>query len=490
MMDTTIKEGLGAVVAAAGTLEHVSFAAIIFMADDALTLVWQNEAHARMAGTVGRSVINQGLFEAFPPGDAQDADAAMAPIRQSVARVSQTGVADTLGPYRFDIIDPATGEFAEHHWRMEHAPIKQNGEVVAILQTSSDVTQNVLSQSMADASRRLVASADAVNYFSFNPDTDELERHGDIDEIFGFAPGEAGASAAALRARVADQDRPAFYEWVSAVLEGERGAVCAFDCAVLRPSGDQRFVRVQGAAVTDPIDRMPRIHGTITDLTDLEKDRQDLTLRLETRKALLREANHRIKNSLQIVSSVLNMERRKLTAAETVEAADVMPVLTGIEARIRAIANMHGLLQDDNLADEMPADFIVKRLVEVTRVSFDLTEEELAFTPSEAQPRIDSDSVIAVGVVMNELLTNAIKYGVAEDGETCIAVHDCSTEEAIVVIVKNHVPGRGDQLAKTHSSGMGTRIMDLFTGMLGATVEVDDQGHTFRATLTLPVAAT
>ncbi|MCR9109846.1 MAG: PAS domain S-box protein [Rhodobacteraceae bacterium] len=449
--------------------EALPFAALFYIPDDKLTLLWRNQAHAVMSGSEGRDVTGMGMFEAFPPsGDAEGSDA-IAFIRKATDEIVKNGQPQEVGPSRFDLLDES-GAYVEHHWQMHFAPVRKNGEIVAILQTARDVTEATLTARLAQSHRRAATSTASVAYFSYDPKTDLFLRHDAIDAMFGFEREAAGPYAAPFFERIHKDDIGAVHTEVERVLAAPHGEIASFDYRIPLPNGVERFVRVRGEIATDPIDRRPKLVGTFVDLTDIETARQELQRAVNIRESLVVEANHRIKNSLQIALSLLRLQASKQLAAGGPEAEKARAALLAVESRVRAVADVHAAIQIDDDVAQIDLTVLFNRLVQSTRKSAELPENAMLFNHPQKQIRMKSDTAIALGLMLNELLTNAIKYGaptveapVALDLEIC----DCSQ---LSVTVSNADLTSSETTLAFESSGTGERLLQQFADQIGASV--------------------
>jgi two-component sensor histidine kinase len=461
-------------------LAQAPFAALLFRADDEFTLMWRNAAHERMTGSVGVDMTGLGMFEAFPPSDDKEGTAAMRAIREAVETMRATGEPVNIGPYRYDIRED--GGFVEHHWRMQISPVVEGGEIVGFLQVAQDATREVLDARLAATLHRVASTTAGVSQFSFDPATDRFDRTPAVDAMFGFAPDEAGSQAAPFFARVHPEDLPGVRDEVARVFAAPRGEVAAFDYRVPQPDGSERFLRIRAEVAIDPADRCEKLVGTFIDLTDVELNRTQLQRELSLRQSLVEEANHRIKNSLAIALAMLRMEKRSLASLEDVSPNDV---LSSLEARIGAISSTHGLMQFDGAQTDVSLRSLLEALVSQTRTSAGLPEQALRLRVMGADRRLDSDAAVSLGIIMNELLTNALKYGMNESGKADIQVAVETSDGDTVIIVANRIE-REQPLDAVPSTKLGSLIVRQLVDDLGAELDAKARGDRYSVRLHLP----
>lgn len=207
---------------------------------------------------------------------------------------------------------------------------------------------------------------------------------------------------------------------------------------------------------------------------------RDMLASLREKEVLLKEIHHRVKNNMQIVSSLLSLQARE------VEDPAMLDLLAESRTRILSMALVHeDLYQSGNLAQ---VDFrhYLERLAERTRsgiagasrVVFELTLDELS---------LPVDQAIPLGLLCNELFTNALKHAFPPGGEGLVRV-DLRREagEAVITVRDNgqglppgYVPGEGNTL------GMQL-VWSLAEQLHGRAEALNDGGAVF--TVRLPVA--
>ncbi|MCX7646396.1 MAG: sensor histidine kinase [Rhodobacteraceae bacterium] len=213
-------------------------------------------------------------------------------------------------------------------------------------------------------------------------------------------------------------------------------------------------------------------------------DEAELEDMVHQKEVLLREVHHRVKNNLQLIASILNMQIRQ---ARSPEARAMMRTL---QDRVMSLATIHrGLYQTSGLAD-IRADELLPEIVRQVlnlgtgpgrrfevRTSFD----DLRLTPDQAVP---------LSLLLTELLTNALKYGGAAAGRMpTLEISLCrSGGSAAVLRVANSVAPEGPPAADAaEGTGLGAQLADAFAHQLGGALERSLAEGTFTVTLCFEV---
>ena len=469
----------------AHAIAQAPFAALLFRADEKLTLLWRNSAHETMSGSVGLEVAGQGMFEAFPPTQDEEGKAAMTAILDTVAEMRETKTSKEIGPYRYDL--QTDGRFVEYHWRISMSPVVSDGELVAVLQVAQDVTREVLDKRLSETLRRSATSTADVSHFSYDPGTDDFVRSGAVDTMFGFAPGEAGDLAAPFFERVHADDLPGVREEVARVLAAPPGEVAAFDYRVLHPDTSERFLRVRAEVAIDPSDRRAKLVGTFVDLTDVENDRRQLKRELALREALVEEANHRIKNSLSIALAMLRMGKQSILRADANNTEAAITEVEAMETRIGAITKAHGAMRLNGDRTDVVLGDLLEGLVRQMQVTADLSEEDIRLVLRGSEVRIDSDLATSLSLIMNELLTNAVKYGLNSAGSADIELVAETGSEGCSITITNRIETE-DPIDAIPSTRLGSTLVRQLASDFGTEVETDASDGVYASRIRLPAS--
>ena len=148
----------------------------------------------------------------------------------------------------------------------------------------------------------------------------------------------------------------------------------------------------------------------IEDITERRQAEIDIRDSLTEKEVLLREIHHRVKNNLQIVSSLLSLQSNRVADRQTIE------ILQDSQNRVRAMALIHeSLYQSANLADLNFAEY-VQTLVNNLFTSYNVDRAAISLhIDVEPGIAIDVDRAVLCGLIINELVTNALKHGVGDN---------------------------------------------------------------------------
>jgi PAS domain S-box-containing protein len=203
---------------------------------------------------------------------------------------------------------------------------------------------------------------------------------------------------------------------------------------------------------------------------------------LREREVLLQEIHHRVKNNLQVISSLINMQIRKL------EAGDNRDALEECRARVQAIALIHEKLYQSQDFSRIPFSEYAKSLASSVfqanratsaNVRLDLAIDELA---------LPVDQAIPCGLILNELIGNALKHGFADGRTGTVKVRfERLPAGDLCLSVSNDGVELPDGFQSEASPSLGLNLVSTLSGQLGGRIEVSRRpGTSFRLKFALP----
>jgi two-component sensor histidine kinase len=204
---------------------------------------------------------------------------------------------------------------------------------------------------------------------------------------------------------------------------------------------------------------------------DLEKAKRALEELVQQKELLLKEVNHRVKNSLQIVSSILQLQ---IPHIESAEAASAM---RSAAARVLAIAAVHERLYTGEDATVVRLDTFLSDLCGEIGRAYGCPD---GITTDVHRVDVPTDMAIPLALIVNELVTNVVKHV----GLPCEVSLRAETGNALKLMISD--AGQGPPRDRPRP-GLGTRIVDAFSTQLGAHVATKQAPGGYRIELTVPL---
>ncbi|MGH2517944.1 MAG: histidine kinase dimerization/phosphoacceptor domain -containing protein, partial [Ktedonobacterales bacterium] len=190
---------------------------------------------------------------------------------------------------------------------------------------------------------------------------------------------------------------------------------------------------------------------------------------LRTKEALLREMHHRVKNNLQQVASILNMQRRRTKSPEVEQA-----LLESVD-RIQAIVATHDLLSNTQLGSA-PIDEIARKIVGILRGNLVPPHLHLRFHIGAAPFPVPTEQATTLAIVLNELIANAIEHGFDGRDTGEIRITGVQEDSHIVLRIADDGQGVPKGFSLQKADGLGLQLVyGLVRSTLRGSVEIYSQ---------------
>lgn len=195
---------------------------------------------------------------------------------------------------------------------------------------------------------------------------------------------------------------------------------------------------------------------------------------VEEQQTLLAELNHRVKNNMAIIISLLNMQKNRTDNPETLEA------LQDVHDRVMSMALVHQkMYQNKNISMVELAPYITELIAEI-RNSIDI-KKNITFRTEIEPIQLDLSTTIPLGLILNELITNAIKHAFPnkENPEIFISLKQVDDNHFEVLVLDNGIGSTAPNLSKRN--GLGMKLIESLTEQINGKCEFKtDNGLHFK----------
>lgn len=198
---------------------------------------------------------------------------------------------------------------------------------------------------------------------------------------------------------------------------------------------------------------------------------------LKEKEALLKEVYHRVKNNLQVVTSLLNLQ------AEAAQDPIVQKSLTESSARVKSMALIHEMLyQTEDLSSidmKSYSNNLLKYLFEI----YDVDVNKITLATDIDNIVLSIDTAIPCGLIINELISNALKYAFLEGKSGGIKFALKEKENNIILIISDDSSGISSRIDINNTPSLGMRLVHSLTKQLGGEIALQSgKGTTFKLT--------
>lgn len=212
---------------------------------------------------------------------------------------------------------------------------------------------------------------------------------------------------------------------------------------------------------------------------EIERRTSELQAALDQQTALLHEVDHRVKNNLQVISSLVLLKARRISDA------GARAVLNSMAERIAALSSVHRLLYAVGDASRFDLhafaeDFVadLKATTDPKRITIELDVEPIAVSAAKAAP---------LALLVHELATNAVRHAFPADRRGHVAISARRREDEVALAVADD--GIGLDAGPPNPDGFGRSLVDMVVRQMRGRLAFEDAGPGTRALVAIPLDA-
>ncbi len=292
-------------------------------------------------------------------------------------------------------------------WRIER---DSQGKPVRAVGTCQDITER---KSTQQAQRQitdrlaLAARAGGVGIWDWDIVSNIVAWDEAMYALYGMTKAEYGGFYEAWSATVHPDDQARCNAEIKLAVNGDKDYDTEF--RVVWPDGTIRDIRAIGMVQRDENGIAVRMVGTNWDITTQKHNEALLHSSVREKSALLKEVHHRVKNNLQVITSLLRLESGRSGVADTKE------VLGYMRGRIRAMAQLHeSLYRSGTFASVNLGEYLSQVATQAFK-SQELHRASVLLKMNMDLVQVGIDQATSAGLLLNELISNCLKHGFPED---------------------------------------------------------------------------
>ncbi|MBN2655589.1 MAG: sensor histidine kinase [Spirochaetales bacterium] len=181
-----------------------------------------------------------------------------------------------------------------------------------------------------------------------------------------------------------------------------------------------------------------------------EKSEAALAESLEEKEILLQEISHRVKNNLNLIKSFIQLQANRFGEGETRD------ILLAMRNRVIAIAMVQDLLYAQDSLEKLDFRVYIKELTEAFLGGADRNFMNIELLPCPSPVMFDSRKVTSLGIITNEILTNASKYARPEKGSPELIITMDVREDSLILTFRDNGPGYPET---EEGTGLGFKLI-------------------------------
>ena len=216
------------------------------------------------------------------------------------------------------------------------------------------------------------------------------------------------------------------------------------------------------------------VSGMAHDITEKKIAETELKSSLKEKEVLLKEVHHRVKNNLQVISSILNLQSSYVQDEKT------LTILKESQNRIKSMAFIHeSLYQTNDFSQINFSEYVVnlsKNLVHSYLVNQELIELKLDIN----NVSLNLDLSIPCGLIINELVSNALKYAFGEGKKGYILIQLFVKDEFVYLSISDNGKGFPKEIDYRNTDSLGLQLVTTLAEQINAEITLNNtKGTTF-----------
>ncbi|WP_229391777.1 MASE3 domain-containing protein [Methanosarcina sp. DH2] len=247
-----------------------------------------------------------------------------------------------------------------------------------------------------------------------------------------------------------------------------------------------------------------KFQGFVRDITQRKKAEETLA---RTEEARIKEIHHRIKNNLQVISSLLSLQADKLNDRETFQASEVFEAFRESQNRVVSMALIHEELYQGKDMETLEFSAYLWKLTADLLKSYNIENENIKLNLELEQVFLGMDTAVPLGIIVNELISNSLKHAFSEgtEGEIRISLYgsdDSRTEGKtaklkkgsdlqFTLTVADNGKGLPENIDFRNTDSLGLQLVNILVEQIESSIELKrnsgkESGTEFKITFRKP----
>lgn len=252
---------------------------------------------------------------------------------------------------------------------------------------------------------------------------------------------------------------------------------CDMEYRIVRPNGEIRWVRDRAFPVLNDSGEVYRIAGILDDVTESKRAIEQIKTSLHEKEVLLKEIHHRVKNNMQVITSLLSLQ------SKTIGDVNALTVFEDSQNRVKSMALIHETLyQSKDLSRINFAEYLQKLVAHVSR-SYRIRPNAIKINLHVNDVSLPIDTAVPCGLIINELASNALKYAFPADAKGEVNITFARADDRYSLCVSDTGVGLPPDFDPEQGKSLGMKLVRMLTTQLSGEIECrNGVGTTFQIT--------
>ncbi|RYM35010.1 PAS domain S-box protein [Brumimicrobium glaciale] len=241
------------------------------------------------------------------------------------------------------------------------------------------------------------------------------------------------------------------------------GSTLKFENRYIKKSGEVVYLNWNSQVDTET----ELIYCSARDVTESKLAKEKLLSDLSEKELLLREIHHRVKNNLQIISSLLSLQS-KINGDEK----HLSELYQDSQNRIQSMAAIHEMFYQSDEIDKIDFGLYMNKLIADLSRSFSSSNKVIDFNIVADPIYVNLDTAIPLGLLVNEVVTNSIKHGCDTKGNVKVfATLDVLKEGSLQLLIGDHGVNSLDDILNSDEEGLGILLINSLVDQIDGEIE-------------------
>ncbi len=268
---------------------------------------------------------------------------------------------------------------------------------------------------------------------------------------------------------------------------------------IIRRDGEMRYIIVRFGVIIDETGTVTGTRGANQDITSrkmmeseirslntvleqrVDQRTNELNRSLQEKELLLREIHHRVKNNLQIIISILRLQKRQISDKAT------LATLMDSESRVRSMALVHEKLYRSKDIEHIDIGDYLKALTQYLFTTYTVEQRRIAFNVVMTDLSLDIQRAIPIGLILNELISNALKHAFPQGRKGEVRITGKKEDNRILIFIDDDGVGFPEGLDWRNTQSLGMHLVMTLIEQVRGTIDLSSGAGGTHFTISIPV---